>query len=140
MIIRENRSAALNEKVLLYDCFNDENRIIATVHIDLSKNMKDVSVENDDNQYSWNVWVRIECYSIKDYFELKSNKEIKKEIEQKIKEYIWGEERKKIKIKMVVYPHSDDPKVKEAAIKDINNTYSVITENDKNIVIDEYEI
>ena len=37
MKIRENKDAALNGKVVIFDCFNDENRIIATIHIDFSK-------------------------------------------------------------------------------------------------------
>lgn len=136
MKIRENKDAALNGKVVIFDCFNDENRIIATIHIDFSKNTKDISTENDDNWCEWNVWERIECASIEDYFELKNNEEIRGEIEQKIKENTVGKGKKRVKI--VVYSHSNDYKVKEAMKNDIRN--SIIRSNNKNIVIDEYEL
>ena len=136
MKIRENKDAALNGQVVIFDCFNDENRIISTIHIDFSKNTKDISTENDDNWCEWNVWERIECASIEDYFELKNNEEIRGEIEQKIKENTVGKGKKRVKI--VVYSHSNDYKVKEAMKNDIRN--SIIRSNNKNIVIDEYEL
>ena len=136
MQIVENENAVLNKKVLIYDCFDDGQKKIATIHIDFSKNTKDISTENDDNWCEWNVWERIECASIEDYFELKNNEEIRREIEQKIKENTVSKGKKRVKI--VVYSHSNDYKVKEAMKNDIRN--SIIRSNNKNIVIDEYEL
>lgn len=134
MQIVENENAVLNKNVLIYDCFDDGQKKIATIHIDFSKNAKAISTENDDNWCEWNVWERIECASIEDYFELKKTKKFRREIEQKIKENTVG--KGKMRVKILVFPYSDDCKLKEAMKNDMRNI--IYRVNNKNIVIDEY--
>lgn len=137
MKIVEDKSTNINKNIKLYNCLNDRNEIIGNVKIQIYEN----EVKEDSN-VDWNVWIINTCKGLNDYYELKNNDSIRKELMKKIKEYIIehkkvGQENRAI---IVMYPIGDNDEIKKVMNQDIMQEYSLFPKNKEAIEIFEFEI
>lgn len=135
----------LNKNVLLYNCLNDNNEEIAKIHIGFYENDK-TNIDNNNssnNEYAWYSWEAITCNNLNNYLNLVSDEKIKELFRQDMKEHLENQHinyREGDKVKVVVYPISDNNEIMKEMASDLMQQYSILTIKNKTKVINTYDL
>ncbi|MBP3200765.1 MAG: hypothetical protein J6M39_03865 [Lachnospiraceae bacterium] len=144
MRIIKNNELSLNKNILLYKYLNDKDEEIGKIRIGFYESDKiNKNNKNSNNEYAWYVWEAITCNNLNNYLNLVSNEKMKELFRQDMKEHMKNQDINYCegdKVRVVVYPISDNDEILKAMASDLMQQYSILTLNNKTKVIDIYDL